>query len=786
MPAISGDVALNRYAVVDRSCTVIVSALDDGREQARLPGPVGQKFVLANLSFSPGGELLAVDYIPSGGTSLLKIWHLQRRELVGNESTRGVTAFHPDGIRLVFAAPEGGIAVWDARERRVVRQLPLDFATHRLVFDPAGRRLVASNRDRTAPRVTILDFETGRVLFDRRSQVGPGAITWSADGRLLAVGGAQRNACVYVWNVGDGVLSSIIKGHSSDIIAARFAHSGHLLATSSFDGTTRLWDGVSGEPLAIAPGTLQGSFAEDDRSLAFNVGGKIGVWDVAVASECRTLHPGLFGNLSEDPAASGVQAADVSPDGRILATGDADGVRLWDTDTFRELAHLKCGLCETVLFHPNGQHLISSGRRGLFRWPIRPDPDRGPDAIQIGPPGLLREPAGREFGKATWLPDHRTLAFVENANSRVLLVDSDHPHPAWSRAPALDSGENNRMTSVAVSPDGRWLAVGGWKVLGVRVWDLRRRRLECILTPQNIVGDLSFSVGFSPDGRWLVSSTRSRKESYHFWQVGTWEAGPCIDQERNGVAFHRPAFTGDGRLMAVGIAPNQVLLADAATGRGLARFTTLQPVFATPLVFSPDGTTLVARTEQKTVLVWDLRRIRDQLAPQGLDWNAPLYETARELRDLPGQMVPPRPIRVVGEVVEPQARRAAEWAVMNRRLAAKPNDADALIHRGWLSTRQLKWREAIVDLEQSLRLRPDDSDALWLLGETYQESGKLAGAMAAYDRLVERAPEDADARFQRGLLALAIAQPGLAAEDFSRVLAARPDWDRRASAGRGP
>ncbi len=102
--------------------------------------------------------------------------------------------------------------------------------------------------------------------------------------------------------------------------------------------------------------------------------------------------------------------------------------------------------------------------------------------------------------------------------------------------------------------------------------------------------------------------------------------GPCIEQERTGVAFHRPAFTRDGRLMAVGIAPDQILLADAATGRGLARLTTLQPVFATPLVFSPDGTTLVAKTDQKTVLVWNLRRIRDQLDPRGLDWNAPLIK----------------------------------------------------------------------------------------------------------------------------------------------------------------
>ena len=130
---------------------------------------------------------------------------------------------------------------------------------------------------------------------------------------------------------------------------------------------------------------------------------------------------------------------------------------------------------------------------------------RGPDAIRIGPPELLREPAGIEWQKATWLPDHRTLALIDNANARVLLVDSSHPHPAWSRATALDSGENHRMTSVAVSPDGRWLAVGGWYEAGVRVWDLRRRRLERILRPKDAVGDTKFFIGFSPDGRWLVS-----------------------------------------------------------------------------------------------------------------------------------------------------------------------------------------------------------------------------------------------------------------------------------------
>ncbi len=229
--------------------------------------------------------------------------------------------------------------------------------------------------------------------------------------------------------------------------------------------------------------------------------------------------------------------------------------------------------------------------------------------------------------------------------------------------------------------------------------------------------------------------------------------------------------------MALGIAPDQVMLADAATGRELARLTTLHPVTPTPLVFSPDGTKLIARTNQSSVLVWDLRQIRDHLGLLGLDWDAPPYPTVPVSRDALGPVPPPRAVRVVGEVLEPQAQRAAEWAEMNRRLTANPDDTEALIHRGWLFTQQTKWPEAITDLEHLLRLRPGDTDASWLLAEAYLETGKLAGALSAFSRLLERAPEDHEARFQRGLVALALAQPVLAVDDFSRVLAHEPELD---------
>jgi tetratricopeptide (TPR) repeat protein len=125
-------------------------------------------------------------------------------------------------------------------------------------------------------------------------------------------------------------------------------------------------------------------------------------------------------------------------------------------------------------------------------------------------------------------------------------------------------------------------------------------------------------------------------------------------------------------------------------------------------------------------------------------------------------------------------------AELNRRLAARPDDLEALLHRGRLFTLQCKWSEAITDFEQFLRLRPDDSEGLWIVGDAYERTGQLTRALAAFDRLVGLAPEDHEARFERGLLALALAQPGQAAEDLGRVLTALPEWDsvrcRRAQA----
>jgi WD40 repeat protein/tetratricopeptide (TPR) repeat protein len=767
------DRELERFAVIEiKSRQAVVRRLDDNRELFRVPRPeVG--FWYAFPRFSPDGQYLLIQYYIDDENMALDVWHLQRRERVLHEMVRSVAhAFHPDGRRLVFAAAARDLVVWDLLARRAVERLPLDFRPSDLGFDPEGGR-IAVNAANPPFQLQIRHFRTGRVLARWTDDVGAGRVSWSQDGRLLAV--SHYDGRVFVWDVERGRLASVLQGHTSMVVGCRFAPAGHLLATWSWDGSIRLWNAAAGQNLLSTPGA-ESSFSADGRRLAFVYGPALHVCDLAAGQDVRTLNPGLLGNRTAATENASVHAAGFSPDGRIVALAAREDVYLNDPLNDRELARLKTGVCSTLLFDWDGGYLITCGDQGLLRWPIRRDPEGKAEALRIGPPELLQELTPvQPPSVASWLPDHRTLAVTDNINARVLLVDTTHTRQPAIRVPALSSGPNRRMTSIAVSPDGRWAAAGGWKEAGIYVWDLTRRRHERILSPGSDEGETSTVVAFSPDGRWLVSySTNLDAPGYYFFEVGTWKRGPLISN-RLMAGLSAPAFSADGRLVALCVSSQQIQLAETATFRAIAHLTTLQPLGATPLAFSPDGTKLIAATNLGTALMWDLRRIRDQLGTMDLDLDQPSFPPEGET---PGTMRPPvRSIRVVGEVLQPRDWRAAKLAALNQRLQDHLDDADALFDRAGAELRALRWSEATADLEQGLRLRSVEPDAYLLLAEAYLQTDRLLAARTALDRHLARLPNDLDVCMWRGLVALRLRQFQAAADDFAHVLATDADHE---------
>jgi hypothetical protein len=169
----------------------------------------------------------------------------------------------------------------------------------------------------------------------------------------------------------------------------------------------------------------------------------------------------------------------------------------------------------------------------------------------------------------------------------------------------------------ALSSDGQWAASNGWHSERIRLWNAVTGEMvhEWFVEKQT-------RIRFSPDSRTLVISAH---DEFSFWDV---ETRRQIHSLRREVGFESShvAFSPDGKLMALELAPTVIHLVDAATFRTIAK---LEDPHGDQLVwqaFTPDGSKLVVVTKHTTAIhIWDLRAIRARLKEIYLDWQWPEF-----------------------------------------------------------------------------------------------------------------------------------------------------------------
>ena len=106
-----------------------------------------------------------------------------------------------------------------------------------------------------------------------------------------------------------------------------FAPNAKVLASASSDGPVRLWDAITGQARAVLShrGVAEWfdvDFSADGTILAASSQYQLVFWDTADGRELRTLG-------GEGSAPIGVDTFAFSTDGKLLATGGDQVVRLW-------------------------------------------------------------------------------------------------------------------------------------------------------------------------------------------------------------------------------------------------------------------------------------------------------------------------------------------------------------------------------------------------------------------------------------------------------------------------
>jgi WD40 repeat protein/serine/threonine protein kinase len=702
------------YARIDNQGHISVRRVETDEETVRLDGPPGDNWV----GLSPGGRFLAL----GGFAQHQRTWDLAGSppELVVNEkSGASGYAFHPDGQHMVLTRTDGSILLYDLASAPAAPRLLAklgDGPITRPNFDWRGEKLAVATANARAVRV--LDARGGTAVAAPWSLNTPiDCLAWHPAGKLLAA--ACQDGRIYVTDVTRGQQAAVLTGCRAGGLEIGFSPDGEFVVSAGWEAKVRLWHWRTGEQVLIHPGGGGLGFGPDGRLIVYE-GNRLAVAEFAAGREYRTL----VRQSSPGKELACHQGA-VHRDGRLLAVAMSDGARLWDLETGDEVAHIATTQLGGVAFAPDA--LVTNGPAGLFLWPIRQGPQPG-TAWQIGPPRWV---SGGAFMNISASADGRRIA--QPVQGGALILHRDHPEQVTRLGPQDD------VRGARISPNGRFVATcshGGRKG-GVRVWETEHGQVVKELA----VGILTHAA-FSPDGRWLAVTGR---EGSRLLTVGTWE-------ERPGPEWDSAAFSPDGRLLAVETRQGTIRLLDPATGREKARLAEPHQSASGWLGFTPDGTRLVAVSDDdKAIHVWDLRRIREELAGLGLDWDAPPYPERADAG--PGSLE----VRVVGAdfparfmeatslndkawslVTRPEGRRdlAAALLLIRKAVEVDPDNETFLNTLGTIQYRNGQYAAAAATLEKSLAASRGRIDAfdLFVLAMCHARLGEPAEAKDCFDR----------------------------------------------------
>src|SRR5262249_35652049 len=157
-------------------------------------------------------------------------------------------------------------------------------------------------------------------------------------GRILAAATGRyafthTPSSIELWDVEHHKLLGELKGHQGAVMAVAYSPDSRLVASCSTDGTAKLGDVATRQPLATFPtakenGVSAVAFSGDGRTLAVSGDSmdRVDLWDVSSRSKVGSI-PATEG--------TGTSCSTFSPNGKILAFGDTAGIHIVERATLK-------------------------------------------------------------------------------------------------------------------------------------------------------------------------------------------------------------------------------------------------------------------------------------------------------------------------------------------------------------------------------------------------------------------------------------------------------------------
>ena len=542
--------------------------VETGRELQRIVHPPAfYSSRIDRLMFTPDGSELVRATIGSESTT----WRLADGQQVASFSTPagllGGSQIGPQGRLVATLTDLRQTEVWDIRRGQRVASLEHGGTGWRPLLSPDSR-LVAIKRQSELYVWTIASGEqVAYAEIDPELEIN--AVEFSPDSSYVAFGGDDER--VTVWDLQQDIAVARMP-HEAEVLDLHFAADGRHLATHSVGGTVRVfaregWPEVAEFPHALGVVDLA---MDDSRVATADEGGTVRVWEVPSGRILREI-------AYDDE----VQLVSLKPGSDILGVAGVGSLGGFSIRTGQAVIERQYLARVTAYAQSTGGDLLAVGLG-----------DGGTEVWDLGNqrPLLTLEGQGEPA-------DVMDVVFSADGQRLATAADRVHIWDVTTGSELARVQSSGFGTTIALSPDGRYLALGD-SAADLSVWDAATSELLFRVEHDASIG----AVDFSPDAR-LVAATSPVSEWAYVWQVDTGERVRAVSVGAQGrllgVAFH-PDLT---RLATAG-GDGSIRFWDLGSGAEVGRI--LQGGSITAIAFSDDGRFMATTSADYLARVWEV------------------------------------------------------------------------------------------------------------------------------------------------------------------------------------